>query len=134
MAPPIQGVLETSLYVSDLKRAIAFYRDVVGLRQMDLFDEGRGAAFAAGKSSVLLLFVAEKTLQAGSFVPHGTSGPGHIAFHVAVNDLSAWRHHLKKSAVHIEKEIVFSAQPPSIYFRDPDGNSLELAVPEIWDL
>jgi catechol 2,3-dioxygenase-like lactoylglutathione lyase family enzyme len=36
--------------------------------------------------------------------------------------------------VAIEREFAFGDNPPSIYFRDPDGNSLELAVSTIWSL
>ena len=131
--PPIVGVLETSLYVSDLPRAIAFYRDVLGLRLIDQFEGGRGAAFAAG-ASVLLLFRADLCSTMQNFVPHGATGPGHIAFHVSPKEFENWRQHLGQHGIKIEKEISFHDQPPSIYFRDPDGNLLELAVPEIWKL
>jgi len=41
---------------------------------------------------------------------------------------------LREYGVSIEKEFTFGNHPPSIYFRDPDGNSLELAVASIWAL
>ncbi len=132
-----KAVLETSLYVTDLERAIAFYEDVLGLRKIEdgYFAGGRGVALQVGHGpSVLLLFRAEITQQAGELPAHGTTGAGHVAFRVEPGDLAAWRQRLSQYGVPIEKELSFSDQPPSIYFRDPDGNSLELAVASIWKL
>lgn len=135
MPAPIHSVLETSLYVSDLDRAIAFYQGVLGLRKMAAFPAGRGAAFQVGMGpSVLLLFLADLTLVDGEFPPHGTRGPGHAAFRIEPGEIAAWRLRLQGHGVTIEREIVFGDNPPSLYFRDPDGNSLELAVAGIWPL
>jgi catechol 2,3-dioxygenase-like lactoylglutathione lyase family enzyme len=131
------GVLETSLYVTDLERAIGFYRDVLGLREIPdaHFAGGRGAALQAGRGpSVLLLFCAKITLQGGDLPAHGTVGDGHVAFRVETGEMHAWRKRLAEHGVEIEKEVAFGENPPSIYFRDPDGNSLELAVEGIWAL
>jgi catechol 2,3-dioxygenase-like lactoylglutathione lyase family enzyme len=127
----LHGVLESSLYVTDLKRAVAFYRDVLGLRLVEEFDADRGAAFFVGPD-ILLLFRAEVTRRGGILPQHGASGPGHVAFRVKPSELSAWRKRLTQQGVKIELEFSFEGQPPSIYFRDPDGNSLELAVASIW--
>jgi len=129
--PPLHGVMESALYVTDLDRAVAFYRDVLGLRLMSEFASERGAALAAG-ASVLLLFRAEETLKGGELPPHGARGSGHVAFRVAPEELEPWRHHLEAHGVKIEKEFRFGDNPPAIYFRDPDGNLLELAVASIW--
>ena len=75
----LEGILETSLYVTDLERALTFYEAVLGLRQMPdgAFPGGRGAALqVANGPSVLLLFCAEVTLRGGTFPTHGTSGAG----------------------------------------------------------
>lgn len=131
--PALQGVLETSLYVSDLKRAVSFYQDVLGLRLVVEFERGRGVAMRVGPS-VLLLFRAEETLKGGEFPSHGARGPGHVAFDVEPEELPAWRKRLAECGVPIEKELAFGSNSPSVYFRDPDGNSLELAVAAIWPL
>ena len=46
----LKAILETSLYVSDVERAVAFYQDVLGLRRIDdgYFAGGRGAALHVG--------------------------------------------------------------------------------------
>jgi catechol 2,3-dioxygenase-like lactoylglutathione lyase family enzyme len=131
------GVLETSLYIADLDRAVEFYQRVLGLRLIPdgYFEGGRGAALQVGKGpSVLLLFRAAVTRKEGMLPAHGCSGAGHVAFHVEPAELPEWRKRLQEMGVAIEKEVAFGSAPPSIYFRDPDGNSLELAVTQIWSL
>jgi len=129
--PAIEYVLESTLYVTDLERAVAFYRDVLGLPLMNEFESERGAAFAVGHT-VLLLFRAEETLKPGHLPAHGATGSGHVAFRVRPEELPVWRRHLHDRGVAIEKEHQFGDNPPSIYFRDPDGNVLEFAVSMIW--
>lgn len=136
-APRIEAVLETSLYVSDLDRALAFYEAVLGLRRIPdaYFEGGRGAALQAGPGpSILLLFRAEITRHSERVPAHGATGPGHVAFRIAPEQLPAWRERLREHGVAIEREVAFGENPPSLYFRDPDGNSLELAVAGIWPL
>jgi catechol 2,3-dioxygenase-like lactoylglutathione lyase family enzyme len=135
--PHLHAVLETSLYVSDLDRALAFYQNVLGLRQITdaYFAGGRGAALQVGPGpSVLLLFRADITRQDGALPAHGATGAGHVAFRVEPHEFPLWRQRLLALGVAIEREFAFGENPPSIYFRDPDGNSLELAVSEIWSL
>jgi catechol 2,3-dioxygenase-like lactoylglutathione lyase family enzyme len=131
------AILESSLYVTDLDRAVAFYRDVLGLRPINdgYFEGGRGAAFQVGSgSSVLLLFRAEITRLGGILPAHGATGAGHVAFRIEPAEMEIWRQRLRDHGVAIEKEFAFGDNPPSIYFRDPHGNSLELAVSSIWAL
>ena len=135
--PSPHAILESSLYVTDLDRAVAFYRDVLGLRPINdgYFEGGRGAAFQVGSgSSVLLLFRSEITLLGGILPAHGAIGAGHVAFRIEPAETEIWRQRLRDHGVVIEKEFAFGDNSPSIYFRDPDGNSLELAVSAIWAL
>jgi catechol 2,3-dioxygenase-like lactoylglutathione lyase family enzyme len=132
-----KAVLETSLYVKDLDRALTFYEGVLGLRRIEdgYFAGGRGAALQVGDGpSVLLLFRAEITRKGGELPPHGTTGAGHAAFRVEPEEIPHWRERLREHGVAIETEVAFGDHPPSIYFRDLDGNSLELAVAGIWHL
>jgi catechol 2,3-dioxygenase-like lactoylglutathione lyase family enzyme len=137
MALSPHAVLETSLYVADLDRAVAFYENILGLRRINegYFEGGRGAALQVGfGASVLLLFRADITRLGGILPAHGTMGAGHVAFRIEPHECDTWRQRLREHGIVIEKEFAFGNASPSIYFRDPDGNSLELAVASIWAL
>ncbi|HXI50772.1 MAG TPA: VOC family protein [Candidatus Saccharimonadales bacterium] len=130
------GLLEAAVYARDLAAAERFYRDVLGLRVVGS-QPGRHVFFRCG-SGVLLVFNPEATssetvLIGGGTVPrHGAQGAGHVAFAVGAGELSAWRESLGRAGVSIETEIDWPQGGHSIYFRDPAGNSVELATPSIW--
>ncbi|MFP3852841.1 MAG: VOC family protein [Anaerolineales bacterium] len=123
------SVYETVIYASDLEAAANFYREVLGLkliRQSDLL-----LVFEC-PPGVLLIFEPDKASKPGRDVPsHGTSGAGHIAFSAQYEDFDRWRDHLQKHGIEIEKEVDWGGAH-SIYIRDPAGNSLELATPNLW--
>jgi catechol 2,3-dioxygenase-like lactoylglutathione lyase family enzyme len=131
------GILETALYVGDLDVSERFYRDVIGLERIACV-EGRHVFFRCG-GGILLLFVADETLKpsrnpAMPVPPHGSKGPGHACFRVPGDDLDAWRARLAEAGVEIEADFRWPNGARSIYFRDPSGNSLELAEPKLWNL
>jgi catechol 2,3-dioxygenase-like lactoylglutathione lyase family enzyme len=124
-------ILETALYAEDLNAARAFYVGLLGLEEIT-FDPERHL-FLRGEGSVLIIFRASKTLIPDAGVPpHGTTGPGHIAFASTHQDLEAWRAKLTQAAVAIVDEIAWPNGARSIYFRDPAGNILEFATPDLW--
>jgi catechol 2,3-dioxygenase-like lactoylglutathione lyase family enzyme len=103
---------------------------------LELFSQqpGRHAFFRCG-SGMVLLFNPHATSQPGGMVPsHGTHGPGHLAFAIAQDEPASWRDHLARHGVEIEKEVVWPSGGCSIYFRDPAGNSVELATLQTWGL
>lgn len=136
MTPPVRRVLETSLYVEDLDRAVAFYRDVVGLRPM-----GAGPRLIpidAGGGTVLLLFERGATLEgihtpSGDIPPHDGVGPVHVAFAIDAAALDAWEARLASHGVPVESRMQWPRGGRSLYFRDPDGHSLELVTPGTWE-
>lgn len=124
-------LFETALYVSDLAAAERFYVEVLGLELESRF-EGRGLAFRCD-SGVLLLFDPAVTRVRDSPLPaHGAIGAGHIAFLATEEELPGWREQLAAHGVAIEEEVVWAQGGRSLYFRDPAGNSLELAPPTLW--
>jgi catechol 2,3-dioxygenase-like lactoylglutathione lyase family enzyme len=129
------GVLETALYVDDLTVAERFYSEVLGLSPIER-QANRHIFFRCG-SGVLLLFNAGTTATpstvAGQMIPaHGSHGAGHVAFAMRENECAAWRQRLRQAGVAIESEVAWPQGGHSLYFRDPSGNSLELATPSIW--
>jgi catechol 2,3-dioxygenase-like lactoylglutathione lyase family enzyme len=84
--------------------------------------------FDPGRSSTV------PTEVGGSSIPlHGARGAGHIAFRTTSAEIDRWRDHLVGHGVGIESEVTWPAGGRSLYFRDPAGNSLELATPELWE-
>lgn len=83
----IDKVIETVLYVSDIERADAFYRQVLKLPAMVANERFR--AYNVGDRSVLLLFIEGDSLRGAQyptgFIPaHDGVGPAHIG-------LARWR-------------------------------------------
>lgn len=134
----LRGVLETAIYVDDLDGAEDFYGGVLGLARIQ-GDPNRHVFFRCG-DGVFLIFNPAATANdpssvGGQMVPtHGARGPSHMAFRVRDDELPAWRERLERAQVAIESEIAWPRGGHSIYFRDPAGNSIELASPKLWGL
>src|SRR3954468_17164893 len=104
----VGGILETALYVSDIKRAAEFYRRIFGFPTL-LESERLIALDVAGKS-VLLLFPEGGTTEpfpvpggVGVIPPHGGSRGGyHFAFSIAAVDVEPWQRRLESEGVVVE--------------------------------
>jgi catechol 2,3-dioxygenase-like lactoylglutathione lyase family enzyme len=134
-APPLGGVLETSLYARDLKRTAGFYRDLLGAKT--LVDSPRLVAFDLAGRSVLLVFQAGATEgdtvdQRGRIPGHGGGGRLHLALSIAAGDLEVWRARLAERKIEITGEYHWPRGGVSLYFQDPDGALVELATPGLW--
>lgn len=141
MAPPrIQGIVETSLYVAALDRSCRFYAEVIGLET--LARDGRMATLAVAPNQVLLLFRRGGSVEpsptpegvtGSGFIPaHDAAGAQHLCFAIPPKALESWRERLEANGIAIESRLTWPAGGTSLYFRDPDGHSLELAVPGLW--
>lgn len=134
----VGGVLETVMYAADLDAIADFYSTVIGLEILSR-EPGYFVFFRCGPG-MLLFFQPEKTLrqnegeQAVPIPAHGATGPGHVAFRVTEDQLPGWRQRLEANSVEIEYETEWTNGGRSVYFRDPAGNSLELATPRLWGL
>ena len=133
--PRIRRVVETALYVDDMSRAVAFYRDVLGLAPMS--SNERLTAFDAGDATVLLLFAQGATLEGlrwpgGYIPPHDGAGPVHLAFGIDASDVDAWEVALTARGIAVEGRATWERGGRSLYFRDPDGHSVELVTPGTW--
>lgn len=121
----ILRIAEAVLYVDDLTQAASFYQDVLGLPLTASF--GDSCFLQTGTDSTLILFDRHKLRRRESVIPaHGADGPGHVAFAIPADEMSAWRQRLQERGVAIEHEQDWPQGTHSIYFRDPAGNSVEL--------
>ncbi len=127
-------VLETCLYVDDLELAEVFYSRLFGF---ELFAKvaGRHVFFRCGQGMFLLFNPEATRIDSGLGLPtHGATGPGHAAFAMKESEIATWRDRLDAHNIPIECEYSWPAGGFSIYFRDPAGNSIELATPGTWGL
>jgi catechol 2,3-dioxygenase-like lactoylglutathione lyase family enzyme len=126
-------ILETCLCVTNLAVAEAFYRDVLGL-EFDSRQPNRHVFLKLGRRMFLLFNAEESQREQGGFPPHGTHGAGHVCFACRDDEINAWQRHLQAHGVAIEHLHTWPGGARSLYFRDPSGNSVELASPKIWGL
>ena len=131
----IRRVLETALYCDDLSRTARFYRTL--LNKPPMRESERVVAFDAGEGTVLLLFQrgeSNKALETtGGVVPgHESTGPAHFAFAIDAGDAQPWIDRLSTLGIIVESQVRWSRGGESVYFRDPDGRSVELATPGVW--
>jgi catechol 2,3-dioxygenase-like lactoylglutathione lyase family enzyme len=127
--PRVDGVLETALYVADMERSAAFYRDVFGFEVVDSGD--RLVALCVAPRQVLLLF--KKGASAGlPLTPHDGGGELHLAFGVPAGEIGPWADWLRAKGIPIEDDRTWGRGGRSLYFRDPDRHLLEVASPGVW--
>jgi catechol 2,3-dioxygenase-like lactoylglutathione lyase family enzyme len=131
MRPRINGILESSLYVSDLASSVRFYEDTFGFQVISEFGE-RGCAIQVSAHQVLLLFKkgASRTIQS----PHDGDGELHIAFAISADELANWESWLGAKGIAVEEKRKWELGGWSLYFRDPDRHLLELATPGVWSV
>ncbi len=137
--PALKSILETAIYVDDLGRACAFYEDVMGLRPLKKTD--RLCAYGVNKRSVLLIFLRGGTAQGATadggneIPPHDATGQIHFAFEATHAAFAEWDDHLTARGVDILSRTSWMRGGKSLYFRDPDGNLVEIAAsPGLWPM
>ena len=133
--PRLGAILETALYVGDLDVSHDFYARVLGFEQF-LRDE-RMCAMGVPGAGVLLLFrrggsANPSQTPQGTIPAHDGRGTLHLAFSIPRNEIDAWATHLAAERVPLESRITWPAGGTSLYFRDPDNHSVEVATPGRW--
>jgi catechol 2,3-dioxygenase-like lactoylglutathione lyase family enzyme len=131
MLPKTDGILESSLYVSDLPRSVRFYQKTFGFGVISDFGE-RGCAMEAGPRQVLLLF--KKGASRAITSPHDGDGELHLAFAISSAELPNWESWLEQKGIAVEEKRAWELGGWSLYFRDPDRHLLELATPGTWSV
>ena len=130
MPPKTDGILESSLYVSDVLRSVRFYEQIFGFEVISEFD--RGCAMHAGTRQVLLLFKkgASRNMQS----PHDGDGELHVAFAIPALELAEWELWLQRNGIELEEKRIWELGGCSLYFRDPDRHLIEVATPGVWSV
>jgi lactoylglutathione lyase len=123
---PINGIFETHLLVSDLKRSVAFYRDVLGLPVAYEVPARKVAFLWIGGEGNAMLGIWETSAPLGMQY--------HFAFSARTEDIIASVDALRSAGVAplgfhgepTDEPVVLTWMPAiAVYFRDPDGHHLE---------
>ena len=135
--PRVTGLLESALYVADVDRSVAFYREVFDFEPM--FADERLCALAVAPGQVLLLFLrhastSDMPTDGGVIPAHDGQGQLHFALSCTADELPKWKSHLAKLGIELESEVRWPRGGTSIYFRDPDENLVEIATPGVWPI
>lgn len=131
MHPNTDGILESSLYATDVAGSARFYEKIFGFQTISDFGE-RGCAMKAGARQVLLLF--KKGGSRDIVSPHDGDSELHIAFAIAAADLSRWEAWLAENGIAVEEKREWELGGCSLYFRDPDRHLIEVATPGVWSI
>ncbi len=121
----VKGLDHVVLRVADLERAIAFYCGVLGCREERRVESINLVQLRAG-ASLIDLIPAESAPRAGG------ANMDHFALRIEPFDEAALRDHLESHGVEAgEFATRYGAegQGPSLYIKDPDGNTVELKGP-----
>ena len=119
----LQRLDHVSLNVSDRSRSIAWYRDVLGLAQRGEPRRDDWPVFMGEFGACVALFQAQ--VEAPERQPEST-GLRHVAFMVGPDELVRAEGRLREHGVEFRFEDHGNAR--SLYFPDPDRNTIELTT------
>lgn len=126
-AGPVVGTLGmVTLHVSDIQRAVKFYRDTLGLRAGDVMDtpETGWAEIEVARGLKLGLHADKGKMEEGARAPGGATG-----FYFVVRDVDAAVETLRARGVTIEDKPTDRPYGRDAYIEDPDGNVIALLTP-----
>lgn len=114
-------------YVKDLERSLAFYRDLLGFKEVGRIFNGAAAALTSGRTHHELLLI--QVGDAPGPPPGRRRGLYHIGIKVgdSLDELRQAKRELEEAAVAIDGMSDHTVSQ-SLYLRDPDGNEVELYV------
>jgi glyoxylase I family protein len=122
----IRNIDHVVIRTADMNRALAFYGDVLGCCEERRLDSIGLVQLRAGSSMIDLMDAS------ASPPPDGAGNMDHFAVRVEPFDADAIRAHLAAHGVDagsVESRVGAEGNGPSIYIRDPDGNTVELKGP-----
>jgi catechol 2,3-dioxygenase len=121
-------------YVKNLERSLAFYRDLLGFKEVGRIFDGKAAALTSGRTHHEFLFI-----EVGD-APGPPTGNRIGLYHIGIkigdslDELRAALKELQTAGVTVTGASDHTVSQ-SLYLLDPDGNEVELYVdadPSIW--
>lgn len=133
MAFRIAAIDHVVFRITDLERALRFYEGVLGCPVERSAGKLGLYQLRAGASLIDLVLVDSPLGKAGGGAP-GESGHNvdHVAVRIDPFDEAALRAHLEAHGVEaseVAERYGAEGSGPSMYIRDPDGNTIELKGP-----
>ena len=114
-------------YVKDLEQSLAFYRDLLGFKEVGRVFNGAAAALTSGRTHHELLLI-----QVGD-APAPQQGRRLGLYHIGIkvgdslDELRAAKRELEQAGIEIGGMSDHTVSQ-SLYLRDPDGNEVEVYV------
>lgn len=114
-------------YVKDLARSLAFYRDLLGFKEVGRLFNGQASALTSGRTHHELLLI-----QVGD-APGPMTGRRRGLYHIGIkvgdslDELRAAKREVEAAGIAIDGMSDHTVSQ-SLYLRDPDGNEVELYV------
>lgn len=114
-------------YVKNLEQSLAFYRDLLGFKEIGRVFDDAAAALTSGRTHHELLLI-----QVGD-APGPPSGRRRGLYHIGIkvgdslDELRAAKQELERAGIPIDGMSDHTVSQ-SLYLRDPDGNEVELYV------
>lgn len=105
--------------VRNLAASVAFYRDFLGVKEIPKMVPNENIVWLQLPSKVMLHLIEHKNFPA--------LDPVHVAFEV--EDLDAAEKALIERKIAIENKGIRKDGQRYVFFRDPDGNRVELCTP-----
>jgi len=133
--PPfrLQSLDHLVLRIVDEARMLAFYRDVLGACEERRLAEYGLVQLRAGSALIDFVTVDGKLGRAGGAAPGATGrNVDHFCLRIEPFDAQALRVHLDRHGVAVEDVATrygADGYGPSLYLRDPEGNTVELKGP-----
>ena len=131
----IRGLDHVVIRIADLERSLAFYRDALGCSEERRIEAIGLIQLRAGASLIDLVPVDSPLGRAGGAAPSLEPGGGnmdHFALQLGRFDEAEIRSHLEKHGIEpgeVGDRYGALGSGPSMYIRDPDGNTVELKGP-----
>jgi catechol 2,3-dioxygenase-like lactoylglutathione lyase family enzyme len=124
-APPLTGVDHVHVLVRDRAAAVAWYREVMGLKPVPEFEvwqaDGGPLTLADASGRVhIALFERAPAADNKAVIALGVDAPA----------FAQWREHLTR-ALGQAPSLVDHELSLSLYFRDPDGNPYEITTYDV---
>jgi catechol 2,3-dioxygenase-like lactoylglutathione lyase family enzyme len=125
----IKSISELALWVKDLDRSVAFYRDHLGFAVEDV-DPGRNAFLRSGDFLLVLFVPADPGTPLANEYLQRTGGPRgavyHVAFEIDPDRLDGFSATLKEQGVEVRGPVNFGTGRRSYFIEDPDEHFIEL--------